>query len=182
MYISFRLRDNTLTDSGVATIIRSLIEKQTKSTSADSALKLTHFDLGNTELGDEAAAELSKLLKLDTPLRNLNISENSVSAAAWEAIIEGLRANRTLVTFSAEYAHLSDTSCVMLADALADHERLEELNIEGNGLGERAGNALAQLVKDNSVIITINLEKDNSISPNIATEIKEILETGSYVP
>ncbi|XP_022106249.1 glutamate-rich protein 3-like isoform X3 [Acanthaster planci] len=176
------LRGNPLGDSGVANVIQSLIEGHNTATSPDSALKLTHFDLGNTAMGDEAAGELGRLLSLDTQLRNLNISENTLSATAWESINQGLKVNKTLVTFSAEYARLSDTSCVMMTQAVMDHERLEELNIEGNGLGERAGNALAQLVKDNSVILTINMERDNSIPSNILAEVKEILETGSYVP
>ncbi|XP_033640418.1 glutamate-rich protein 3-like isoform X1 [Asterias rubens] len=176
------LRENSLTDTGLATVIRSLIERHNESTSADSTLKLTHMDLGNSGMGEESAAELARLLTLDTPLRNLNISENELSTAAWASIIDHIKRNKSLVTFSAEYAHLSDTSCVMLMEALSDHEKLEELNIEGNGLGERAGKAVAQLVKDNSIIISVNFERDNSISPQILAEVKEILETGSYVP
>ncbi len=126
--------------------------------------------------------QLSEVLKLGSAnIEKLELNGNQIGTLGCKALAAAIRENITLKTLNIADATLGPEGCKEIVEAIADNSIMEELNIEGNDIGEQGGDAILELVKDNSVIQRIKFERGNYVSEKTTKEIREILDTGSFV-
>ncbi|XP_071944941.1 uncharacterized protein [Antedon mediterranea] len=180
---SLILRGNPIGDRGVKTIIRALADHQKDQIEDGKKSKLSEVDFTDCKIGTSGLEEISKFLKTNSGVANLNVSANpDIALDGWKQLADVLQTDASLKSLSVSDCQMGGESSASLLQGLVDNESLLELNIEGNKLSRDDGRHLLDLVKDNGVITSIQFERGNDIEQQTGLEIKEILETGSFVP
>ncbi|KAF9585172.1 hypothetical protein BGW38_003565 [Lunasporangiospora selenospora] len=120
------LPHNNIRDSGLAEICESL--KRNKHLICLD-LELNHIGLGESDLGMKA---LGEILKLNTSLREINLSFNMLTTPAVKVLSEGISKNSTLESISLNNCRLTTDSARILASVLPQSTGLQNLGLTSN--------------------------------------------------
>jgi hypothetical protein len=126
---------------------------------------------------------LSDMLKGNTVLTDLDMSENYMDATDAKIFSEGISDNGALLVVSLESNSLGPAGGKALAEGLKGNQVITELNIANNSLGHTYGGggdmsgvvALADAILDMGAISSINLLK-NQIPVKQAQELVKIMQ------
>ena len=88
--------ENSFGDEGV----RALFDPDNTGTVLSKNKTLTHLDLNNVRMQNDAAIQLATLLRINSSLTNLNLQGNDIGVEGMGAFVEALRVNTTLLELS----------------------------------------------------------------------------------
>ncbi|XP_033123366.1 glutamate-rich protein 3-like isoform X2 [Anneissia japonica] len=180
---SLILSGNPIGDRGIKTIVRALVDQQKDHLEDGKKSKLAHVNLRDCKIGTSGVSEIAKFLKIHPGVETLNLGSNpEIALDGWKQLAEVLQNDSSLKSLNISDCEMGGDSSAALFQGLVDNESVIELDVEGNNLATDGGKCLLELVKDNGVITSIQFERENNLAPEIVLEIKEILETGSFVP
>lgn len=121
-------------------------------------------------------AAIGNMLKVNTTLKVLNLSNNNVSGAQEaQALAKGLEKNIALEELRLSGTNLKSEGAQALAQALENNTALKEMALQGNSVGKKGGIALAKMLQSNSTLTSINLNS-NGMPPAALKALANALE------
>ena len=136
--------------------------------------RLTHLNLTRNGLGNkrECLHSISRLLRLNTTVRELILSHNNISSGNVKDLAEGLCVNTTIRRLVLSYNKISDRGVGRLMASLDCDEsscELNDLDLTYNKIGPVGAEHIATLLNmNNKHIVKLNLSL-NSIGPQGAS-------------
>lgn len=121
---------------------------------------LTALSLGRCELGEGGARVMLEFLRLNTTLRDLDLSRNDIGLfiSDAEALAGVLRLNTTLRELDLSWNEFRDERAQTLAEALHLNTSLTWLCLCGNDIGDDEAEALATAVRRNFALRSLILD------------------------
>ena len=155
------LRENLISDEGIATFILLLIIPNT----------LKKLYLGKNSLHDAGIAHLVKALSVpDCHLIELQLDGNDITDQGARSLANMLKTNKTLENLSLNGNRLSEKGMQSLVEVLIDQNRtLQELHLSDNQLtSELPVNTIIRMIQFNSslrrfTVKNANLSEENQI-------------------
>jgi len=134
---------------------------------------VTYLRLGNN-IGDVGAEALARMLEHNTTLKVLDLSGNSsITARGVVALANALKINTTLTTLNLSMTNVKQKACVALSSMLGVNRTLTNLDVSCNNIGDRGVKALLEFIqKRNSGLTTLSIA-NNNISSTGANFIAE---------
>ena len=118
---------------------------------------LETFDIMNNGIGFEGAECLAHSISVHQTLRSFNISMNKLSDEGGVLICRALSQNTVLRTINLSMCSLGPNTCGALGEMLSLNSTLQSLNLENNCLSEEGGEVLLSGIKQNSVLLTLDV-------------------------
>lgn len=125
--------------------------------------------------GDGGAANLSRVLRLSSTLRVLDVRDNRIGPPKVAHLAEALKQNRTLTALDLGMNCLGEAGAARLAEALKVNGTLEALSLQYNALGDGGLARLAEALEENESLAKLDLA-DNRIGAGGAARLAEALE------
>ena len=119
------------------------------------------LDILGNELGNSGARILSLALKANTTLTDLTLSYNSITYTGALLLAEALGCNTTLETLDLGYNQIESLGARRVAQSLCINTSLGNLNLRRNQIGCRGGEHLAQGLRVNTTLESLNLDMNN---------------------
>jgi Ankyrin repeats (3 copies)/Leucine Rich repeat len=144
------------------------------SNNPDYANQVTRHNNYVSEVGNQMGKEAAKLLKNITSLTEFYFSQNYVGDAGVQALASALKGNTelTVLDLSSNY-ELADQGIVALAGILKNNKTMKELYLSECTLRSKGAQALAELIKLNHSLTTLELTKANPRVPIILPYLHE---------
>jgi len=116
-------------------------------------------ELIENDIGWEGANSIGLALKANNCLKTLNLDCNPLGDEGIAALADGLRWNGFLEQLSVQYCGIGCYGAGALAqDVVAnDYCRLTDLNMKGNELGPEGVASIADSLKENTTLVSLNL-------------------------
>lgn len=124
------------------------------------------LDLTYNNIGHEGATEIGRVLSVgyNMSLQSLILDQNPIGDDGCVGLCKGLLTNVTLKKLSLNFCGIKEVGCGGLAELIMEkNSGILELYLEGNGFGINGLIILANALRRNAKITTINL-CDNNIS------------------
>jgi Ran GTPase-activating protein (RanGAP) involved in mRNA processing and transport len=138
-----------------------------KCNSAITELNIADNDLANSGTVMSGITALADAIPDMGALTKIDISKNSLQSNGCKALAKGLKGNHVITELSladnnlARYGNMSGV--IALADAIPDMGSLLYFDISGNGLKAEGGKILAEAIKGNQVMTTLNIANNSLI-------------------
>ena len=126
------------------------------------------------EMSDDAAVAICDSLKINTTLRELNVSYNGITYPKAKVIIQALELNKTLQILDISDNHLSDEGTVAVSESLEKNIGIQVLNLSGNFITDIGTKSIAKLLQNNKIIKVLILSQ-NVITSQGAMRVAEAL-------
>lgn len=150
---SIDLSYNKISDKGVGRLMASL-------DSAQSSCLLSELDLTYNKIGALGAEHIATLLNLNNRyIKKLNLSLNSIGPQGAVFFRWALQYNHTLLDLNLSRNHILDEGAEAIAQGLRDSDdtHLQALDLSWNSLTNAGASALADVVRDNSMLQSLKL-------------------------
>jgi hypothetical protein len=136
---------------------------------------LREIDLSYNEFGDKGALLLARLLQEDKYLEILNLNSNSIGEKGTEALCKALQLNERITTFIISNNPIGDMGGMEIARMLQVNNYITTLGISGTGLKATSLIAIWTVVKNNDVLIHLdisnNLSNLNNLTQSVANDV-----------
>ena len=121
---------------------------------------LTSIKLSKMKITSKSAEKLSKVIKCNEVLKDLDISDNLLGDDGVCIISNSLKHNKTLQTLNISKNGISSDGAKKLADALVDKEncKLKKLNISENDI---SGGGIVAILDSNSTLEELDVSNNN---------------------
>ena len=139
-----------------------------------SNINLTALCFRSTEIGDEGATTLGKMLEEERPpLKTLRIiGARGMGDEEIKALSKGLTYNTTLDLVELSYTNTGDAGATHLAQALEFNTTLRKLEVTNSDIGPRGAEALAGVLKRNKTLKELVLTEYDGME-TVADALKE---------
>ena len=117
----------------------------------------TELDLSSQSINNNDCIELSKVLKVNTTIRNIHLAYNQIEDEGIIALANGLKINSTVLGLQLNNNHIGDKGATALGQMLNGHKSLYWINISHNQVGDIGLLALASGLKTNSILSQLDL-------------------------
>jgi Ran GTPase-activating protein (RanGAP) involved in mRNA processing and transport len=159
---------NALAKSNVTTLFLSKNNITSAGASALAAAisgnnTLISLDLSDNKIDDKGIIELANALASKHALATLNLSGNLISKAGAEAIHKAFGPGQhALVELQLSRNNLGDDGAAQIAELIKVNPHLTTVNIAGNKIGNRGANSLAAAIQStDSDIVSIDLSNND---------------------
>lgn len=164
-----KLSHNALGDSTGSNVVASLVHPAVpkynfllkKKLLNDSHIKvnssLRTLLLCDTNLAISSAKQLSSMLHTNKFIEKLNISSNEFCSNAVEILAMALNSNANLLYFDFSHNILPQETYHSFVQAVLNHVSLQEVNLQGCMLHASAAKYVAEAMKNNSTLVTLDL-------------------------
>lgn len=134
---------------------------------------VTYLRLGNN-IGDVGAEALARMLEHNTTLKVLDLSGNSsITARGVTFLANALKKNTTLTTLNLSMTNVKHKACSALSSMLGVNKTLTTLDVSCNNIGNRGVKALLEFIqKCNSGLTTLSIA-NNIITSAGANDLAE---------
>ncbi|ORZ28521.1 hypothetical protein BCR41DRAFT_345458 [Lobosporangium transversale] len=139
---------------------------------------LTTLDLTDNPIFDKEVLTLSEALKTNTTLAILDLSDNSVGDKGALALSEALKINSSLTSLRLGSNSIGDEGALALSVALKANTALSNLDLWSNLIGNDGALALSEALKVNTSLITLGLW-ENSIGDEGALALSGALKVNT---
>uniref|UniRef100_A0A672KHM0 NLR family CARD domain containing 3 n=1 Tax=Sinocyclocheilus grahami TaxID=75366 RepID=A0A672KHM0_SINGR len=155
---------NHLGDLGTVALAQALMVNHVLHTIRNNADFWCLFDgsLRENSIGVAGAKDIAKALKVNTCLRELDLTANLLHDEGVTAIAEAMRVNRAITSLHLQENALGDNGVIALACALRSNSSLSVLYLQGVSAGKSGAVALADALVVNESLHTLDL-RGNSI-------------------
>ncbi|KAF9948443.1 hypothetical protein BGZ72_009648 [Mortierella alpina] len=197
---TLNLENNSIGSDGAKALAGSL---KTNST-------VTTLNLANNSIGLDGTKALAGSLKTNSTLTTLGLESNKIGSDGAEALAEALKTNSTLTTLGLQGNKIGYYGVLALSTVSKTNSALTislennlittgttdafcstlktistityqyTLDSAGNSIGSEGAKALAETLKINSTVVTLNLQR-NSIGDDGTKALAEALKTNSTV-
>jgi hypothetical protein len=117
----------------------------------------TELNLSNQSINNNDCIELSKVLKVNTTIRNIHLAYNQIEDEGIIALANGLKINSTVLGLQLNNNHIGDKGVTALGQMLNGHKSLYWIDISHNQVGDIGLLALASGLETNSILSQLNL-------------------------
>ncbi|XP_031425040.1 nucleotide-binding oligomerization domain-containing protein 2 isoform X2 [Clupea harengus] len=167
---SLYLRNNNISDEGIAKLVEKGIQCQT----------FKKIALFNNKLTDVCTQHFAYLLKTKQNFLSLRLGNNNITAAGAEQLAEGLRCCQSLQFLGLWGNNIGDKGAEALSHALEDSRTLVWLSLVENGVGSAGAQALARVIRNSTTLDELWLSK-NCITRDGVEYLVQALEKNSSV-
>ncbi|CAF0709290.1 unnamed protein product [Brachionus calyciflorus] len=163
------LHSNDIGDEGLAVLFYSL----------KNLAHLKSLDIGDSNLTDQSVDYIKDLIVSTDTKRGLTeiiLSSNpKISISGWSKILLALASSPNMKFFHIDFNNLDDNCGFLIAGILCTNNRLEVLDLEQTGIGNKTAELLIYLVKNYKLNLkTLNL-LNNPIDFELENEIKQYI-------
>ena len=117
----------------------------------------TELDLSSQSINNNDCIELSKVLKVNTTIRNIHLAYNQIEDEGIIVLANGLKINSTVLGLQLNNNHIGDKGATALGQMLNGHKSLCWINISHNQIGDIGLIALASGLETNKVLTQLVL-------------------------
>ena len=110
---------------------------------------LLSLELENVEIGEEGSVQLSKFLRENGSLTQLELSFCSIQSCS--LLFEALKSNKVLKSLSFSNNKFENCAGFLLAQTIKENNSLETMNVSRNAFGESIHNILHSLISNRSI-------------------------------
>jgi hypothetical protein len=154
---SLSLRGKGLSDENLLTFCSNL------------PVTVTHLDLSSNEISHAGVEQLVNLLKEQTNLKSLCLSDNRIGAEGLQHLVPLLSQGR-LEELDLSQNEISGGQLAELGtDALVSMFMVQKFNLKGNELGDNGAEAIAKVLEDERCVVRDLDISNNDITAGIAT-------------
>ena len=118
---------------------------------------LTTLDLSENGIGAAGVKSLSEALKGNTCLTTLDLSENEIDAAGAESLSESLKVNTCLTTLNLSLNEIDAAGAESLSESLKVNTCLTTLDLSLNYIDSAGAESLSESLKVNTCLTTLDL-------------------------
>lgn len=158
--IRLSLPGNLIDDDLVSILSKGLMLNKT----------ITQLDLSHNKIGNQGARKIAKYLLKTQILTHLDLSDNQIEYHGSRFLAQGIKENTSLLDFNLKLNRIDNKGGQKLCIDLMGHKGLvlQRLNLSSNALGKGFAESLAELIKKNqtlkSIDISCNFIDDGSAS------------------
>jgi hypothetical protein len=135
--------------------------------------RVEHLDFYGNRIGDGFAEVFGNLLTHFKPLLKLNLTATRVGYATCLAISKALKINSTLTELQLSHNYLLDTALLHLADAILVNDALDKLSLDGKQLfSENAVSSCLNCATQNTGLVVLTISSSNDLNK---TKLKSIM-------
>jgi hypothetical protein len=138
----------------------------------------TYYDLSGKMDGNAGALILSNMLRSNTTITKLYLSNNGIGDSGVLYLVEALQHNTSISQLHLDSNSIGDQGAKALFNFLKDNKRITTLSIHSNFLGDAGALVIADCLKENTTLTTLYLS-NNSISNKGALAIADALRVNS---
>ena len=135
---------------------------------------LTFLDLSDNSIGDEGASSLSEALRVNTSLTSLHLSCNSIGGEGASSLSEALRVNTSLTSLHLSCNSIGGEGASSLSEALRVNTSLTSLHLTWNSIGDEGASSLSEALRVNTSLTSLHLSL-NLIGDEGASSLSEAL-------
>ena len=135
-------------------------------------LNIPELILYHMQLTDTQIKALAEALKINTTLRELNLSKNFISDEGGKALAEALKINTTLTKLNLSKNSIGNQGASAIAEALKTNTTLTTLDFSWNYIDIKGAKKLVEAMKINTTLTTLYL-KGNYEIPNIRSYLRD---------
>ena len=154
-----------LGDNGVEIIANSLLNSH-----------VNNLELRRTGLGLKGIQAISEVLRSDSSLKNLDISENILDFEMLSCLLESLAHNCTLTTLLLKWCRFGPYEAKLLSNMIKSNNTLVTLDLGYNKLGAGGIASIVEALKENKTLQTLNLNFNGMICDD-ACFIADLIST-----
>lgn len=140
---------------------------------------VTDLDLSNNEIGDNGAIAIAEMLKDNITITDVNFSSNPIERLGGLAIADMIK-----ISTSITHINFEDTAIYLagkeVIKAFEENDTITHANFEDTELNHDHAIAIADMIKKNSTIRHLNIS-DNSIDNEGFLEISKALEVNTTI-
>jgi Leucine Rich repeat len=120
--------------------------------------KLKSIDLRSNRLGATALYEISRMMRVNNTLENLNLGWNELpNDERFVDFTLSLASNRSLVRLDLDHCALASSSCQNLFECIQSHPTITHLELTGNRINSDISESLCELLRHNQSLRRLNL-------------------------
>ena len=131
----------------------------------EMGLHLEEMDGYAVGIGDAGAASLSKALKVNSSLTNLNLSWNCITDSGASTLSQALKTNSTLTILDLSSNRIGESGVACLSGALKVNSTLASLRLGNNDLSDPGAASLSEALKVNSTLVSLDLSSNKISDP-----------------
>ena len=139
---------------------------------------LTTLDLTENAIGAAGAESLFEALKVNTCLTTLDLGLNEIDAAGAESLSEALKVNTCLTTLDLSCNEIDASGAESLSEALKVNTCLTTLHVSSNKIDAAGAEFLSEALKINTCLTTLHL-RNNEIGSAGAEFLSEALKVNT---
>lgn len=141
--------------------IRTIIERLQDNDRTLTSLDLSHYHFSHEKIDGARATILANLLKYNTTVTTLNLSNNWIDAEGAIALADALWHNTTLTSLNLMNNPIRAAGANSLSFALKENSTLTSLNLYNTQIGSEGAKALADALNENNTLTSLNLGSNN---------------------
>ena len=139
---------------------------------------LSSLNLSNNSIRHKGAKSLAQALRVNTSLSSLDLSGNSIDAEGANSLAQALRVNTALSSLDLSKNSIDAEGANSLAQALRVNTSLSSLDLSKNPIDAEGANSLAQALRVNTSLSSLNLS-NNSIRHKGAKSLAQALRVNT---
>ncbi|MBN3321041.1 NLRC5 protein, partial [Atractosteus spatula] len=136
--------------------------------------RIEEIEVNGIRMGDSGVLELCRHIPLWERLRRISLSDNQISGAGGQQLIEALSSCRLLQEIHLANNSLGDTAALKLAGVLRAMTHLKVLNLQSNRIGPEGGGQLCRALSFCGNLEEISLS-ENQIEAKGTLQLSEAL-------
>lgn len=154
---SLSLGNTKISREGIRKLAKALEKNRTLTT-----LNLqNNADYIDDKYGLKFTAALDPLVRNNTTITSLNLSDNLINAEGIKPFAEALKENTTLQSLNLSNNTLRKEGIEHISQALETNNTLTTINLSYNDIGDDGAKRLAQVLTKNTTLSFLNLSKNN---------------------
>ena len=132
---------------------------------------LIQLVVDSCEFHTKGAESIGKMLKANKTLKFLNISNNHIGDVGTTAVVSGIKTNTStaLIELNISGCEFHSKGTENIADVLKKNKTLRSLNISKNHIGDNEMSTLAHGIQDNTTLTELDI--NSTFNPNKAYEL-----------
>ena len=142
---------------------------------------LPWVDVHMSHITDKGAEAIATALHHNSPLGQLDLSNNSISNAGSTALAQALLHNSTLGQLDLSNNSISDAGSTALAQALHHNSTLWRLDLSNNSISNAGSTALAEALHHNSTLRRLDLSGNDVMSAEGTCQLVQALTVNTTV-
>jgi len=121
------------------------------------------FEIMWKEICDDAAVVISDFLKSSKTLKNLNLTQNTISSEVIKEIMKAIKTNTILQILDISYNKISDNGAVAISELLKENNTLQRLSMSHNRISNNGIIDIGKGLQINTTLQMLDISY-NSIS------------------
>jgi cortexillin 1/2 len=142
---------------------------------------ITSLDLSDNKIDDKGIVDIANALASKHGLTTLNLSGNNISKVGVAALLQAFGPGQhALLEIHLNRNNLGDDGAAQIAELIKANPHLTTINISGNKIGNRGAQAIADAFHSDSDVITIDLS-DNEIGTEGALALSKAFDSNKVL-